>query len=112
MEPAMIKFGTSGFRGVIAQNFTKDAVQKVAFALAKTHKSEGIIPLGFDNRFMGCHFAKWVAEVLVAYGFKVKFFEVPVPSPLIAFETAKNPFGIIIIALSLQTILFCYSKRT
>ncbi|MBR2220794.1 MAG: hypothetical protein IJ975_01485 [Clostridia bacterium] len=94
----MIKFGTSGFRGVIAQNFTKENVQKVAFALAKTHKSEGTIPLGFDNRFMGCHFAKWVAEVLVAYGFKVKFFETSVPSPLIAFETANNPFGIIITA--------------
>lgn len=94
----MIKFGTSGFRGIIAQNFTKDAVQKVAYALAKTHKPEGIIPLGFDNRFMGKHFAKWVAQVLVAYGFKIKFFECPVPSPLIAFETAQNPFGIIITA--------------
>lgn len=94
----MIKFGTSGFRGVIADNFTKETVQKVAFAIAKISKTNNVIAVGYDNRFMGRVFAKWLCEVLVAYGKQIKFFEMPVPSPLIAFETLENEFGIMISA--------------
>ena len=92
----MIKFGTSGFRGIMGEVFTKQAVQKVAFALAKTHKPQEVIPVGYDNRFMGIFFAQWVAEVLASYGFRVKFFAQPVPSPVIALETKS--FGVMITA--------------
>ncbi|MBR5226593.1 MAG: phosphoglucomutase/phosphomannomutase family protein, partial [Clostridia bacterium] len=94
----MIKFGTSGFRAVIAENFTKENIQKIAYALTKVFKSEDIVPIGFDNRFMGKEFAKWLSEVLLAYGKKIKFFEVPVPSPLIAFETLNVELGLMISA--------------
>lgn len=93
-----IKFGTSGFRGVIAQNFTKQNVQKVAFAIAKLAQGDEPIPLGYDNRFMGKFFARWVAEVLAAYGKKVKFFDFAVPTPVIAHQTQNAPYGIMISA--------------
>lgn len=93
----MIKFGTSGFRGVIGDNYTKENVQKVAYAIANemttTDKKKTFFAVGYDTRFMGDFFAKWFSEVLVAYGIKVKFFNVPTPSPLIAFETKNACFG-------------------
>lgn len=94
----MIKFGTSGFRGIIADNFTKENVQKIAYAIAKTSKTNAIIPVGFDNRFMGKQFAMWLCEVLVAYGKQIKFFDCSVPSPVIAFETLNQEFGVMISA--------------
>ena len=94
----MIKFGTSGFRGIIAENFTKENIQKIAYAVAESIKTTEAVPIGFDNRFMGRVFAEWFAEVLTAYGKKVKFFTKAVPSPLIAFETKNAEFGFMITA--------------
>ena len=94
----MIKFGTSGYRGIIGDSFTKENVQRVAFAVTQVMTSDDVIPIGFDNRFMGKFFAEWFAEVLTAYGKKVKFFTKPMPSPLIAFETKEKEFGFIITA--------------
>lgn len=94
----MIKFGTSGFRGVFADNFTKENVQKIAFGLIKVFPKKFEIPIGYDNRFMGDFFAKWMAEVFVAYGYTVKFYKNSVPSTLIAFETKNKDFGVHITA--------------
>lgn len=90
-----IKFGTSGFRGIIAENMTKENIQKIAYAVVRYIKKYGktkeVFPLGFDNRFLGKNYAIWFAEVLVSYGIEVLFFEKSTPSTLIAFET-KNRF--------------------
>ena len=94
----MIKFGTSGFRGIIADNFTKENVSKVAYAIVKASKSSDVIPVGYDNRFLGKNFAIWMCEVFAAMGKKIKFFESPVPSPLIAYESQNTEFGIMISA--------------
>ena len=94
----MIKFGTSGFRGIIAQDFTKENVQRIAYAVAETMRTDDVVPIGYDNRFMGKQFAEWFAEILTACGKKVKLFTKPVPSPLIAFETKNKEFGFIITA--------------
>ena len=94
----MIKFGTSGFRGVIGDNFTKENVQKIAYAMAKIFNPNDIVPIGYDNRFMGKDFAQWFVEVFCAYGKKVKFFTKPVPSPLIAFETKSVELGVMFTA--------------
>ena len=47
----MIKFGTSGYRGIIGDSFTKENVQRVAFAVTQVMTSDDVIPIGFDNRF-------------------------------------------------------------
>ena len=97
----MIKFGTSGFRGIIADNYTKEAVQKIAYALCEIARKEEIknpeIVVGYDNRFMSQDFAKWASEVL-ATTMKVKFYSIPAPTPLISFETKNLDFGLMLTA--------------
>jgi phosphomannomutase len=98
----MIKFGTSGFRGIIGESFTKQNIQKIGYAifkvLKKENKTDKIINVGFDNRFMGKIFAGWICEVLAFNGLKTRLFQYSVPSPLIAFETKNNHIGIQITA--------------
>lgn len=96
----MIKFGTSGFRGIIADNFTKENVQKVAYGFVKyieTKELENVeISVGFDNRFLSKNFAIWFSEVVCAYGVKVNFYTCSVPSSLICYNCKKYDFGIMI----------------
>ncbi|MDD2445345.1 MAG: hypothetical protein PHX09_00845 [Clostridia bacterium] len=98
----MIKFGTSGFRGIVGESFTKQNIQKICYALCEILKQENkvdkVINVGFDNRFMGNIFARWVCEVFAFNGIKCRLFQHPVPSPLIAFETKNNHIGIQITA--------------
>lgn len=98
----MIKFGTSGFRGIIGDNFTKESVQKVAYALCKLIKKEKIenpiVDIGFDNRFMAENYAVWVSEVLAYNKIKVNFYKTPTPTPTIAYLSKKHTFGIVLTA--------------
>lgn len=98
----MIKFGTSGFRAVIGENFTKENVQKLAYALKELIKKEKvdnpIVDIGFDNRFMAKNFAMWISEVLIASNIKVNFFEEATPTPAIAYLSKKHTFGIVLTA--------------
>ena len=98
----MIKFGTSGFRGVLGDNFTKENLQRIAYGLVQLLKKDkqdsSVIYIGYDNRFMGKTFAMWVAEVLVAYDIKIKFFEKSMPTPVVAFMSKTSTFGIVLTA--------------
>ena len=71
----MIKFGTGGFRGVIADDFTKENVQKIAQGLSLTALENGWggkpVVIGYDLRFMSDKFAAWMAEVFAGNGIKV-----------------------------------------
>ena len=95
----MIKFGTSGFRAVMGEGYTKESVQRIAYGICKYAEQLGIkdgkVVVGFDNRFMSDMYAKWAIEVL-ATQFKVKFFVNPVHTPLVSFETTNCDFGIMI----------------
>ena len=97
----MIKFGTSGFRGILGDNFTKENVQKVAYAvsqsLLKNGKTNANICIGFDNRFMSKKYAEWICEVL-AIKHNIKFFENSVPTPLIAWNAKNYDLGIMLTA--------------
>lgn len=98
----MIKFGTSGFRGIMGDNFTKESVQRVAFSISKVvldNKWASIpIAIGYDNRFMSKDYAKWMVEILIAYGIKVEYYTNPVPSTLIAFSAKNRQIGIMLTA--------------
>lgn len=95
----MIKFGTSGFRAVMGEEFTKENVQRIMFGVCEYAKKKNIkngkIAIGFDNRFMGEMYAKWAIEVL-ALQFNVKFFISSVPTPVISFETYNCDFGVMV----------------
>ena len=82
-----IRFGTSGWRGIIAEDFTFPGVRRAAAAiaghvLAKT-KSPRLI-VGYDTRFFSEDFALATAEVLRAHGCRVLLCAEPTPTPTVA----------------------------
>ena len=86
---SIIKFGTDGWRGVIADAFTFDNVKIVSQAIADyinatTNSPKGIV-IGFDNRFQGETFAKLVAEVMVANKIPVSLAKKPLPTQAVSF---------------------------
>jgi phosphomannomutase len=71
VSEAVIKFGTDGWRGVIADDFTFDNVRRVAQATAEywnAQPSPKRAIVGFDNRFQSDVFARLVAEVFSGNG--------------------------------------------
>lgn len=97
----MIKFGTSGFRGIIGDNWTKQNIQKIGFALRALAKSEGKnsrMIVGYDNRFMGKQSSEWFCEAACCESLKAVVYRKPVPSPLITFRANDFDFGIMFTA--------------
>jgi alpha-D-glucose phosphate-specific phosphoglucomutase len=91
----MIKFGTSGWRGLIARDFTFDNVRLVTQAIAdflksvKTMESKTVI-IGYDTRFLGRDFSLAAAEVLAANGFDPLLCNRDTPTPVIAHSIRKR----------------------
>ncbi|HKY26798.1 MAG TPA: phosphoglucomutase/phosphomannomutase family protein [Pyrinomonadaceae bacterium] len=84
-----IKFGTDGWRAVIAREFTFANVERVAQAYAdflrKSEDSEALVIVGFDRRFLSEQFAQRAAEVLAGNGFRVALFQQSMPTPLVSW---------------------------
>ena len=88
-----IKFGTDGWRGLIAADFTFDNVAKVALATAnyfKRHKriKNGVV-IGYDTRFLSKEFAETTAEVLANRGIKVIISDKVSSTPMVSLLTTK-----------------------
>ncbi len=83
----MVKFGTDGWRGIIAEDFTFENVRKVALAHAKVLKEEGksSVLIGYDNRFLSEEFAREVAKVFCGLDFKVYLSVGPCTTPMVSF---------------------------
>jgi phosphomannomutase len=86
-----IKFGTDGWRAVIADDFTMANLEKVALATArysKNHKKikNGIV-IGYDARFMSREFAEKSAEVIANAGIKVKLSNGIATTPMVSLLT-------------------------
>lgn len=99
----MMKIGTSGFRGVIGDEFCKENVCKITqclFDILKKKKFKKEVVVGYDNRFLSEVFAKWVCEVLCANGVLTKLTKTSVPSPLVSFANRffKNDLSVMITA--------------
>ena len=99
----MMKLGTDGFRGVIGVDFTKQNVTQIiqcACNIIKKKNFKKQVVVGYDNRFMSEHYAKWISEVLVANGIKVLLTDSSVPTPLVSFATKhlQNQMGIMVTA--------------
>jgi len=106
---APIRFGTDGWRAVIADGFTFDNLARVSQAYAdfvrKQHaeagkEAEGAarshvaerphVVVGFDRRFLSEHFAERAAEVLAGNGVGVALFETDVPTPLVSWAVRER----------------------
>ncbi len=99
----MIQFGTGGFRGVIAEDFTQDNVSAIATALARViHKkgSSRAVVVGYDRRFLSDRACEWVANTLSRNGIKVLKFTRPMPSPAVmyAVKSLGLDYGVMITA--------------
>ncbi len=89
----MIEFGTGGWRAVIGDGFTKENIQKIAWALARRmqrdHSAEKGICVGYDRRFLSREGCIWLSETLAGEGVHVLFVNLSCPTPQIMF-TVKN----------------------
>ena len=100
----MIKFGTGGWRAVIADEFTKENIRLVAAGLCAVMAQEGhektTICVGYDRRFLSKESAHWAAEVLAGYGHTVFVVSRSAPTPLIMFTVKQMdlPYGMAITA--------------
>lgn len=88
-----IKFGTDGWRAIIAKEFTVENVERVAYGTAQWLKSNSATPsitLGNDCRFGGKLFVDAVARVMAAEGIKVHLCDNAfVSTPMISLATVK-----------------------
>jgi phosphomannomutase len=93
MAGAALKFGTSGWRAVIADEFTfgnaRRAVAGIAAALSGKH-SGGTLLIGYDTRFMAESFALEAAALLEERGFRTAVSAGPIPTPVLSFETIRR----------------------
>jgi phosphomannomutase len=114
-----LKFGTDGWRAVIAEDFTFANVARVAQAAADYWKYESQNPksavagrelkviVGFDRRFFSDRFARTTAEILAGNGFRVVFTPVPSPTPSVSFAVkALSAIGGVMITASHNPPIF------
>ena len=82
-----IHFGTSGWRGIIAEDFTFPGVRRASAAIAGhvlAQKKNPTLIVGYDTRFFSPEFALTAAEVLRSHGCKILMCGEPTPTPVIA----------------------------
>jgi len=104
-KPNPIKFGTDGWRAVIAEDFTFENVRHCAQGVADYLKQEGLtgrgLVVGYDTRFASADFAAAAAEVVAANGIKVYLTTAPTPTPVVSYGVlAKKAAGAVIITAS------------
>lgn len=89
-----ITFGTSGWRGILCEDFTFDNVKVVVQAIADTIKASGEqgkgVVIGCDTRFMGQRFVEASARVLAGAGIKAYVCERDTPTPVISYEILRR----------------------
>ena len=94
MKDNRIVFGTDGWRGRIADNYTFSAVRRCTHGFAQyLREKEGDtkpVVVGYDKRFASDAFARVAAEVLAAHGFQVLLTDGPAPTPTISFSAAHQ----------------------
>jgi alpha-D-glucose phosphate-specific phosphoglucomutase len=92
----LIKFGTSGWRGVIAEDFTFTGVRAVSRAIAEYVKDQGPgapahgVVIGYDTRFLSEAFAAQAARVLAAQGVRAFLCVRDTPKPVVAYEILRR----------------------
>ncbi len=101
----VIKFGTDGWRGVIAEDFTFDNVRFCAQGVAEYLMANGLshmgLVIGYDTRFASENFAAAAAEVIAGNNIKVHLCLKPTPTQVVSYTVpATQAAGAIIITAS------------
>jgi phosphomannomutase len=107
LSMAQIKFGTDGWRAVIAQDFTFANIERVSQATADCWKANPVpgteqrVIVGYDRRFLSNEFGKRVAEVFAGNGYDVVLTSEPTPTPAVSFAVKnQNAVGGVMITAS------------
>jgi phosphomannomutase len=103
-----IKFGTDGWRGVIAAEFTFDRLRLVAPLAAQvlaetygTNANSRTVIVGYDRRFLSEDFAQATAEAVSAVGFDVLLSQTYAPTPAFSWAAKQfNALGALVITAS------------
>ncbi|TMB94700.1 MAG: hypothetical protein E6J40_13455 [Chloroflexi bacterium] len=102
----VIKFGTDGWRGVVADDFTFANVRRVAQGSAEYLKSRSPDPLavvGYDCRFASEEFARTVADVFAANGVRTLMFDRPSPTQVASWTVIdRKATGAAVVTVPLQ----------
>lgn len=102
MNVTPIKFGTDGWRAIIAKDYTIDNVKRVAEGTAKWMKAKEYdkVVIGHDCRFGGKMFAETVTQIFGAYGIKVNLAKGFVSTPMVSLGVVKtkSQLGVVITA--------------
>ena len=95
MKP--IRFGTDGWRGVIADDFTFERVAAVCTAIGAHLRADGRadagVAIGYDNRFASPDFAELAATILTRQGIRVVLADRSVPTPAVSFTIQDRRLG-------------------
>ena len=91
---SVIKFGTDGWRAIIAEEFTFDNVRRCAAAVARYLKDRGVaergLVVGYDTRFASEAFGAAVAEVATAAGVPTILLEGAAPTPVTSYTIVNQ----------------------
>lgn len=94
---AAIKFGTDGFRGVIARDFTFEAVETVVRAICDYIHSKKLtrrVAVFYDRRFLSDLFAAHAAGIFSRYAVGAALSEGPVPTPALSYYVKNAPVAL------------------
>jgi alpha-D-glucose phosphate-specific phosphoglucomutase len=88
-----IRFGTDGWRAVIAEDFTYENLRRVADAAGRVFAADapgGVVIVGHDTRFEAASFARAAAEVIATHGLRVKVTDRYLPTPALCWSVAHD----------------------
>jgi phosphomannomutase len=110
-----IKFGTDGWRGIIADDFTFPNVRKVTRAIASyletAYGKDKPVLIAYDTRFLADEFARTSAAVLADLGWNVKITDRDCPTPVIAYNARLlNSAGALMFTASHNPAPYCGIK--
>src|SRR3989304_6312407 len=105
MSSTPIRFGTDGWRAVIAEDYTYANVRACAEGVARYLEEAGLagrgLVIGFDTRFASEHFAAAAAQVAAAHAIKVPLFDAAAATPVACHAVLdKGAGGAVIITAS------------
>ncbi|MFM7406798.1 MAG: phosphoglucomutase/phosphomannomutase family protein [Cuspidothrix sp.] len=110
-----IKFGTDGWRGIIADDFTFPNVRKVTRAIASyletAYSKDRPVLIAYDTRFLADEFARTSAAVLADLGWNVMITDRDCPTPVIAYNAKYlNSAGALMFTASHNPAPYCGIK--
>ena len=92
--PTQIKFGTSGWRAIMAEEFTYANVRRAVTGIARhvtaAKPSGATLIVGRDPRFLGETFVDMAAQILESYGIRPMVISDPAPTPAISWEVMQR----------------------